>query len=68
MTLRDFIIHLLYYISSLAVSALIIRAAFCYDLLATSKVKIFPFSIGILLGICSICGLINIFYTILKKE
>jgi len=68
MTLRDFIIHLFYYILSLAISALIIRAALYHDPLFNSKVKMFPFLIGIFLGICSICGLINIFYTILKKE
>jgi hypothetical protein len=68
MTLRDFIIHLLYYILSLIVSVLIIRASIYYDILSNGKVKIFPFSIGIFLSVCSICGLINLFYTILKKE
>mgnify|MGYP006967128156 CR=1 FL=1 len=68
MTLRDFIIHLFYYILSLAVLALIIRAVLYYDPLFNNKVKMFPFLIGIFLSICSICGLINLFYTILKKR
>lgn len=68
MTFKDFIIHLFYYILNLAVSALIIRAALYCDPMFNGRIKIFPFSIGIFLSICSVCGLLKLIYDALKKE
>lgn len=68
MTFRDFIIHLIFYISGFFISVLIISAAIYWDILSSCQIKIFPFLIGIFLSICSICGLIKLIHDTLKKE